>query len=215
MVKRIIFLDLDETLIDTSERQYCVYCDIANSLNLENLISKDEFWKLKRDGTKTIDILNESNEIIKEFSQLWINNIEIRSYLSYDKPFNSTFDLLHNLKNEQLVLLSMRNNQENLIWQTKELGLYDYFDDILSCSPLQYNDKTFPLINYIHSKNLSTNNNLIIVGDSEIDIITGKLLKMTTIAVTYGIRTKKLLVSRDPDYIIDDMNEIINLLKAL
>lgn len=216
MTERIIFIDLDETLIDTSERHYRVYCDIINTLNLKNPISKNEFWKLKRKGVSTLGIIEENDpEILKQFSKLWINNIEKKNYLSHDKPFDSTFDLLNNLKNELFVLLSMRNNHENLIWQINELGLNNYFDEILSCSPIQYKDKTSILLNYIHSNNLVINNDFIIIGDSETDIITGKLLKLITIAVTYGIRTKKLLISHDPDYTIDNMDEIINLLKTL
>lgn len=214
MNKRTIFFDLDDTLIDTSERHYQVYCDITKSLSLKTL-NKDDFWNLKRNGTKNIEILKESkDEDLKKFSELWINNIEKKKYLFYDKLFNSASNFLSNLKKEQLILISMRHNRKNLIWETKKLGLYDHFDEVLSCSPLLYKDKTSPIIEYAHSKNLNLNNS-IIVGDSEIDIITGKHLKMTTIAVTQGIRARKLLIPYNPDYCLENISKIANTLKNL
>jgi len=212
---KTIFLDLDETLIDTSERHYKVYCDIVKILGLDDSISKDEFWKLKRNGMSTIKILNESDtKVLGKFSNLWIEKIEKKSYLSYDKVFRDTEYFLSKLKEEKLILSTMRNNRENLIWEIKKLGLFGYFDSVLSCSPFHHKDKTKPIISYNFDNSIS-NNNSIIVGDSEIDIITGKKLKMTTIAVNYGIRSKKFLNSLNPDYCLKNIIEINDIIKRL
>jgi len=214
--KRIIFLDLDETLIDTSERHYQVYCDIMNTLNLDGTINKDEFWKLKRNGIPSLEILKETDtKVLKKFSELWINNIEKRDYLLYDTPFNETYTLLSELSKERLILITMRNNRENLIWELKKLGLHDKFEFILSCSSLENKDKTVPLLEYIHNKKFTLESNSIIVGDSEIDIITGKKFNIITLAVSYGIRTRAFLISMNPDYCLKDMDEVVDTIKNL
>ena len=148
--KRTIFLDLDETLIDTSERHYRVYCDIIDILNLENIKSKVEFWNLKREGTSTVEILDGiDKKILNKFNKLWIKNIESKKYLSYDKLFDNTSKLLSLLNNESLIALTMRNNRENLIWELKKLGIYNKFKSILSCSPITNTDKTLPVLNML------------------------------------------------------------------
>ena len=69
MNKRLIFWDLDDTLIDTSERHYQVYCDIINELNVKIYLDKEEFWKLKRNGISTLEILDgiDSGNFIRVF----------------------------------------------------------------------------------------------------------------------------------------------------
>jgi phosphoglycolate phosphatase len=213
---KTIFFDLDDTLINTSQRHYQVYCDITKILDLEYPIDKDEFWKLKRDGISTVKILNEKDEgIIEKFSKLWIDKIEEKNYLFYDTLLPGTLCLLSNLKEERLILLTMRSNRGNLIWEIKKLGLNDYFKSILSCSPLQFIDKTVPIINYFNNENSITNENSAIVGDSEIDIITGKKLNMTTISVSYGIRSEDILLQLKPDYCLKDITEIIDIINGI
>jgi len=216
MKKRLIFLDLDETLINTSERHYKLYCNIIDELNLQIPLGKDEFWKLKRNGISTVEILGGIDpKILLKCSEIWIENIESRNYLIHDKLFKDSLGLLSKLSSEKLFLITMRNNRENLIWELKKLGLYNKFNAVLSCSPLNNNDKTVPILEYIEEKDLCIDKNSIIVGDSEKDIITGKKLNLTTLAVVYGIRRKEILLSLKPDYCLDDMNDIIDAIKNL
>jgi phosphoglycolate phosphatase-like HAD superfamily hydrolase len=51
------------------------------------------------------------------------------------------------------------------------------------------------------------------IGDSELDIYTGKNAGAKTCAVTYGYRTKEELMKTNPDLLIDklyDLTEILN-----
>lgn len=214
--KKIIFLDLDETLIDTSERHYQVYSDISNILNLGNIKNKVEFWNLKRKGASTVEILDETDkDILNEFYNLWIKNIESKKYLIYDTLFNDTSRFLSMLNKERLILLTMRNNRDNLIWELKKLDIYNKFKSILSCSPITNIDKTTPLLEYAKKNDQIFNKNSIIIGDSETDIITGKKLNLKTLAVSYGIRSKEILLLMKPDYCVENMCEIFDILKKI
>ena len=53
------------------------------------------------------------------------------------------------------------------------------------------------------------------IGDSDVDINTGKSNNIKTIAVTWGYKDKELLVNEKPDYLIDKPSEIINILKEI
>jgi phosphoglycolate phosphatase len=53
----------------------------------------------------------------------------------------------------------------------------------------------------------------IIIGDMDIDILAGKKAGISTCAVTYGIGKREDIVKAKPDFIIDDilrLKEIIN-----
>ena len=216
MNKRIIFVDLDDTLIDTSYRHYKVYSDIVSDLNLKKDINKKEFWKLKRNCQSTLDILNEKDKSIsKVFYEEWIKKIEQKKYLRYDELFDKSLMLLKELKNENLILLTMRNNRFNLMWELNKLGIKNYFETILSCSPLKNEDKTIPVKEYLKKREIVLDKKSLIIGDSETDINTGKQLKIITVAVNYGIRSKKNLISLKPDFCLNNIDEISKIVSNL
>ena len=53
----------------------------------------------------------------------------------------------------------------------------------------------------------------IIVGDMDLDILSGKKAGILTCAVTYGIGKKKDILKAEPDYIIDDIGELKDIIK--
>src|SRR2546421_346944 len=50
------------------------------------------------------------------------------------------------------------------------------------------------------------------VGDTGIDIRTGKQLGVRTVAVLSGFRSEEALVAYEPDYVINDVRELLELL---
>jgi len=53
----------------------------------------------------------------------------------------------------------------------------------------------------------------IMVGDMDIDVLAGKGAGVFTCAVTYGIGKKEDIVKAKPDYIIDDLAQLKNIVK--
>jgi len=211
-MKWTIFFDLDGTLIDTSERHYRIYKDILYFYDAPDVLTKEEFWKLKRNGRKTTELLPEtSKEFIQQFSDEWLRRIESRRYLRLDKPLPECPDTLLILKDvADLILVTLRNNEENLLWELDNFGLTKYFRKILVGSPLKINAKIPMITNYF--KEHSKKGKFIIVGDTEVDIYAGKEFRILTVAVTYGIRSKEFLEKLDADFYLDN---IANLPKVL
>ena len=52
----------------------------------------------------------------------------------------------------------------------------------------------------------------VIIGDSQVDIQTGKNAGIDTIALTYGYDTKENLKKQDPTIIIDNFKDLKNIL---
>lgn len=207
-ISRIIFLDLDGTLLDTSIRHYKLYRDILDKKGLTTLPLK-KFWHMKRAGKKTRDILPESlsDEILASFEEEWIQKIEEKSYLQYDELFPGIKDVLFHLNREfDLVLVTLRNNAENLHWELSRLDLDGYFKSIIrGKGPKKNLVESYLADNYKGEVCL-------IVGDTEEDIKTGIELDMPTISVTCGIRSKKFLEEFNPDFCISDLSEIVDII---
>jgi len=214
-MKWTIFFDLDGTLIDTSERHYKVHTDILDFYGMPNTLTKEEFWKLKKTGKKTVEILPEtSKEFIQQFLNEWLKKIENREYLRFDKLLPKCSGILSILKNKvDLVLTTLRNNKKNLFWELNNFGLTNYFKEILVDSPLKVKNK-MPLIKEYIERN-SKSDNFIIVGDSEVDVSSGKELGMLTVAATYGIRSKEFLMKLKPDFCLDKLFEFPEILKGI
>lgn len=215
-MNRTIFFDLDGTLIDTSERHYRVYKDILNFYGISNSLSKEEFWNQKRRGRKIAELLPEtsSKEFIQKFMDEWLKRIEDWYYLRYDSLLRESLDILSTLKDkDNLILVTLRNNKENLLWELNNFGLTSYFKEILVDSSVRLKNKVPLIKDYI--ERCSKENNFIIVGDTEADISTGKDIGILTIAVTYGIRSKEFLKKLKPDFYLDNLSELLDILKDL
>jgi phosphoglycolate phosphatase len=51
----------------------------------------------------------------------------------------------------------------------------------------------------------------VMVGDSSYDVLAGKAAGTITVAVTYGFKPRQELEASEPDYLIDDIRELIDL----
>jgi len=215
-MKRKIFFDLDDTLIDTSERHYRVYNDILELLRLPNKLSKEQFWNMKRDGKKTLTLLpdNSAQSYGREFSNKWLEKVEEKEYLNYDRLCPKSLYVLSALECKfDLLLVTMRRNERNLFWELDNLGLAKYFKQIINGSPLAFDDKVSLIQGCTKSR--AEKESGIIVGDSEMDVNTGKKLGMLTIGVTSGIRSRNFLKKLRPSFLVDNLPEILNILNGV
>jgi phosphoglycolate phosphatase len=206
---QVIFFDLDDTLIDTSHRHYMVYKDILDFHKIPNALLEEEFWSQKRTGRKTVEFLPISGEFSQEFMSEWLRKIEDRAYLKYDSLFSETLDLLSKLRKYNLVLVTLRNDKQNLFWELDQLKLTEYFTEILVGSPASKN-KVALVKTYL--KENSGRDNCVIVGDSEVDVYAGKEMGFLTVAFTGGVRSRNFLSKVEPDFCIDNLFEIFKIL---
>jgi len=207
-----LYIDLDGTIIDTSDRHYNVYKDILNNSS-QAILSKEGYWLLKRSGYSLRDILRETinKKKIDHFFNLWIEKIELYDNLKFDKIIDDASDNLDFLSNEyNLVLISGRLNRTNLIKQLKELDIEKYFKAILNAQSLENPDRV--KCKLINENSLFSNKNAWIIGDTEADINAGKKCKINTVAVLSGLRNEKKIKQLKPDYIINNFSNVIDVL---
>ena len=205
-----IFFDLDGTLIDSKDRLYELFIFLTGIK-----ISFDDYWLLKRDMVSNEDILTRflfTKDQIKSFSADWLDKIEHPEYLNKDQKFTFTQGVLETLqeKKYELYLITSRQSKAQVVMQLVRLDLIKYFKNLL------ITEQKFEKDHLITHLNIKLSKNDFMVGDTGMDILTGKKLGIKTVAVLTGFRNKKHLLSYFPDYIYNDILEFsqnINLSK--
>jgi len=184
-----IFIDLDGPILDGKYKHYKCYADIINKYGGKP-IDIESYWNMKRSKIKRTILLEMSNfqSDYSTFYEEWLENIEKVQYLELDviKPFaKETLNQWKKVVNN-IILVTMRQNRENLIYQLGKLNILNVFNEIITCSPLITNSKYEAL----KGKDFG---NAVFIGDTEEDMNTAKALNITSIAVTNGLRQKEFL----------------------
>lgn len=212
MIKLVIF-DLDGTLLNTIE-------DIAVSLNkaLKNYNlpthSLDTVLKMVGNG---VDLLIQRAvkpyddyflDVKKFYLEDYNKNCDINT-----KPYKGIKELLQKLKDEgiKIAVLSNKPHIDTVTVINKYFNnTFDYVIGKKDNNRIKpYSDGVNEVMKYFNIKN----NNTMFIGDSEVDVETGKNAKMRTIAVTWGFREKDKLM--DADFIVSNPSEIINIIEGI
>lgn len=211
MTKDIIFLDLDGTILDVSERIYRVYADILKNNGKNEIIPKKEYWEMKRNKTPLAEILKKTGaeDILEKFKKEWDDNVESAHYIKeYDSIFPGAVATLSALNNVfDLALITLRDNRNNLFEEIKDLDLEKFFKKIMVESGKGVKDKYLIKSRLIEEWG-GSGQKIAIVGDTETEIMAGKQTGIKTVAVTSGIRSCQILSSYGPDFVIDKFSEI-------
>jgi len=215
-VMTTLYLDLDGTLIDVSERYYRIYEELVLSAEGDPL-EKSEYWRLRRQGVPESELLGElrTSEESSDLLALRTAKLEAAEYLKYDQVVPGALETLRSLKDRaQLVLVTLRKAITELEQQLQTLGLSPYFDQVL-CASERVDSNSVPKATLISENPWFKVEGSLIVGDSEADILAGRLLGIKSIAVLSGIREREILVRYEPDYIIDSLAALPRLFGAI
>lgn len=211
---KCILFDLDGTLLDTLD-------DIKNSINkiliLNNLEPKSrEFvrnavgngYKVFIDRCVDTNDVHLKEKILKEYSDDYAHNCDILT-----KPYPGITELLSDLKSLNIDAVILSNKGDDAV---KELNK-KYFNGLISKAYGVGNGimpKPDPgLVNkIIFDMNLSKNE-VLYIGDSDVDVKTANNAFVDCISVSWGFRSKEFLLENGAKRIIDKPNELLELLR--
>lgn len=209
MLKTYIF-DLDGTLVDTLDLLLNSFKYALDGIT-DTKLSYEDIIRAFFIGTE-IEILKhfagrKNSEVILKFYQYYETNHDKEC-----KTFAGINLVLAQLKkgNKNLSILTGKHTKSASI-TLKKLGFQDYFDYIVT-GDMTKNKKPDPeglhlILN--HFKSLPSE--AIFIGDTTVDIMTGKNAKIKTGAVLWGITEKKELVDSLPDFIFKSPEEILSI----
>lgn len=217
MIKCLVF-DLDGTLVDTL-KDLAVTC---NELLVEygyesievseyNMFVGNGIKKLVERALKRVDgDLNLLDEIFNKFIKSYSVN-----YLRYSKVYDGCLDLLNYLKENQYLLFVNTNKNNEIANDIINSLLPNYFIATYGDS-INYPKKPDPFIlSKIKKEYNLKDNEILMVGDSDIDIMTAKKADVKSIGCIYGFRGEKELLESGANYLINSPLEIIGLLKKI
>jgi len=203
-----IFFDVDGTLVDAR-------IDIVNAVNYAlrklGVEERPEGMIISYIGTGVRDLItkslgNKNEELTEEGIKIFSAYYEKHS-ADKARLYPHVKETLDYFKNKRKFILTNRYSKfaESTL---KAFGIVDYFDEIIggdddnclkpSACVL---DNVIPRLNINRQK-------AIVIGDMSIDIMTGKNSGVKTCWVSYGLGTIADVRDLKPDYIIDDMIEL-------
>jgi phosphoglycolate phosphatase-like HAD superfamily hydrolase len=221
-----IITDFDGPILDVSERYYRVYEFCLEKIQHPNQpltkLSKEEFWRMKRACIPESKIgmksgLDQAQG--QEFAQLRRKTIHTQPYLVYDQlapGVSEALEKVHQNPNLDLVVLTMRR-----VWQ-----LYSAFNSY-NLERFFPNDRCYCLENdYVKTRDIDDKTRLMeraiaelppasdiwMVGDTEADMIAAKNHGIKAIGVLSGIRDRAHLSRYEPEAIVNNLSEAIDLI---
>lgn len=198
-----LFFDLDGTLIDSKPRLYHLFQHLVPQSNF----SFTEYWNLKHQQKDHASILREllgfTEADISAFQSHWMQRIELREWLVYDKPFDGVTALLEQLsQGNHIYIVTSRQFEDIVKEQINGYGWGDYLKGVFVTG--QSIEKQ-ELLTDFHQ----TNEEDWFIGDTGKDIQAGKALGMKTAAVLSGFRSRQSLEKYQPDIIVDSILDLV------
>ncbi|MEM9922350.1 MAG: HAD family hydrolase [Cyanobacteria bacterium P01_D01_bin.50] len=218
-----LITDFDGPISDVSERYYQVYllCLEKNRRQDQQIriLSKEEFWQLKRARTpeKQIGTISglESTQS-EDFAQLRKQIVHTQPYFDYDTLLPGAVEALQKVRQARidLVVMTMRRVRE-LEYALQKFNLYQFFPEnrryCLSNDYVKTRDiEDKPLLMTRALKELPPAKDTWMVGDTEADIAAAKQHSIKLIAVKSGIRDRAQLEACHPDFIVKNITEAVD-----
>lgn len=205
-----LFFDLDGTLLDVRLRLYRLFCDLAGSAP----VSFEQYWQLKKKGLLQKDILQQvlhyNEQQITTFQNSWMQKVELQEYLRLDRLFSFTVPVLEacKSKNKNLYLVTARQNRINLEWQLQELKIHQFFTHIFQVKG------TMPKHEPVAGALIPVQAQDLWIGDTAADIAAARQLGILSMAVRSGEQSEESLEAEHPDWMADNISQLVDYLET-
>ena len=220
MIKLIAF-DWNGTIFSDTRACYESVNEVLKFLGLKPATLKSYREHFDVPVTRAYLGLGVSEEQLKskatEIVQTFHTNYEIRAAKVRTRAYSK--ELLEWLSKNNIKSVIFSNHiDEPIKKQLRRLNIEEYFSAVLANSKLDSSlkgrNKQEKLREYIQSNNLLPNETLII-GDTVEELEIGKELGVITVAITHGFCSTSRLKAAKPDYLINSLREVVNIIKDI
>ena len=217
MKKQLIIFDLDGTLVDT-------VIDLKEAVNFslekhqEPTKSLEHVTKSIGNGVETLiaRCLNDGflnpkyNEVLSDFRKYYLNHYDV-----FTSPYEGVLSSLKLLKEKGFKLAVCTNKLHEAACEIIDKYFPNIFDYVLG-SKKELNKKPHPdmLNNVMTNFSYIPKDLVVYIGDTDVDVDSGKNANIDYILVSYGYRNKKELLDYDSKaQIISSFSDLINILE--
>lgn len=205
---KLIIFDFDGVLADSMGLVLEFYNKInwkyglkkaKSEKDISDLFHKNVFAGLMEAGldeSKSADFLDDMKNLTLEFKE-------------HLKPFQNIVRVLRKLKEKGNMLAIISSNHSEVIKNfAKKNDISEIFEFIYGAENLTSKvEKINALSNKVHINKENT----YYVGDTVGDIYEGKKADVSTVAACWGFHTKEELKSADPDYLLESVDELLDI----
>ncbi|MBT3538477.1 HAD family hydrolase [Candidatus Woesearchaeota archaeon] len=157
----------------------------------------------------TIPYMNFWNKYFPDMTLEKQNKLYAETIISLDKSqlYDGVKETLEHLSQKGIKLFVVSSEMSfTLLPEAKRGNLLDLFTEVIA----DVHEKEESIKEVIAKHNLDPEKTAY-VGDTDGDIIAGKTCGVKTIAITWGMQAKEPLTASNPDIMIDDIKEILDL----
>ena len=195
-----LFIDLDGTVLDASERLYKLF----RHLRPQSPLSLDHYWKLKRSKVNHAEILRRSGETedsILAFETEWLALIEAPPWIDLDVPIPGVDGTLGRLsKRAALHLVTARQYAEPVHRQLRHYELAKHFTSVLVTGRGQSKADLLHAVPSLSPRDW-------VIGDTGHDVEVGHQLGLKAAAVLTGFLSADSLRTYAPDLLLESIND--------
>lgn len=201
----IYVLDLDGTLIDSSERHWRLMGEILSEAAPQTVsesvsgkrFDPAEFMRYKADGYSgsryLTDCLKLTEDAADQIMALWRQQIEEERWLKLDALYPDTLDFLDRMKQKHVKIyyLTARKNQEGLLQELERLKIADYASEIQVVSPTDAREEKKRVVETILAEAGEDAGSVCIVGDTENEYHLAEELSLPCYLLNRGFRSER------------------------
>jgi phosphoglycolate phosphatase len=210
IVKYVVF-DFDGTIADTLDLALKIYNRIAPEYNCKLIEQKVAGLLRTEKPQRLLKLYGVSN--LKLLLLILRIRKEMSKHITEIEPVKDIKDSLHELKNAGFNLGILTSNSiDNVRKFLENNALSGVFDFIYSGKSLFGKDKL--IMRMLNNENISRES-VIYVGDETRDVEAAKKAGIPVIAVCWGLNTKELLNSVNPDQITGEPEELFSCVQQI
>ena len=217
MIKLVVF-DLDGTLLDTIE-------DLGDSVN-EVLVARGypthsyaEYCFFIGDGMENLikrslpdECLNDEyliEEVVKDYREAYTRNWNNKS-----RPYEGIMECLADLKSRSIISAVLSNKPHHFTEMCVESLIGSKHFEVVLGQREGVEKKPSPdgAIEICNKMKVDPSD-VVFVGDTNVDILTGVAAGMTTIGVLWGFREEEELREAGANYIVSNPDEILEVIR--
>lgn len=208
MKPKAILFDIDGTILNTHEY---IYQAFQHSLSKhDKSLAREELQfimgKPLEECYRILTSLENVTDLMQTHKQFQLDNPHLAV------PFDNTISTLETIHGHGIQIAAVTNRARKSVLETLERSaLMPYFDQVVAVEDV-VNPKPEPegiqkILTYFEVDPAHA----MMVGDSDVDVIAGKNAGVKTVGVTYGFHREKIK-EVEPDFVIEDIKEIISIL---
>ncbi len=128
------------------------------------------------------------------------------------KIFDDVYDFLKNYHSKYNLYILSATNKADLDRIIASLNIDQYFKDLIGTSDIYGKAKLDVAISYFNKNKIDFNKTMFI-GDTLHDNDIAKYFKAKSVLIARGHQAKDVLEQGNPDYLLNNMNQVIEILK--